>query len=311
MRSYLTVPLIADGELVGCLNLGFAEAGAAALQDQVILLELADVLAVAASETRAQEKERRVEQALSVMNHEMQIARSIQQGLYPNAPLSEGGIDIAGASYPAEAAGGDYLDYIPMTEGRVGVAVGDVTGHGLGAALVMASMRAYLRTLAQTPADVMDMLSRTNRLLLAEMPEDVFCTLLLGQLEAHGHSLVYANAGHPSGCVFDDSGEVKIALESTSFPLGALWETDFRAGTQVMLGPGDVVFLCTDGVLEATSGAGPSFGSKRALEVVRADLSKPAGEIVRGVHQAVRSFCEPQLLPDDVTVVVIKVNASK
>ena len=114
------------------------------------------------------------------------------------------------------------------------------------------------------------------------------------------------NAGHPPAWVFGASGEVRVELESTAMPLGLMPDTEFPAGPPVRLGPGELAFFCTDGVLDAASGAGSRFGRAHVLEVVRSNRAEPAAGIVRTVCRAVLGFCEPGQPADDVTALVVK-----
>ena len=246
------------------------------------------------------------EEVLRAIKEEFRVARKIQQKLFPVAapPLAQ--FDIGGASYPAEATGGDYFDYIPMLDGHVGLVIGDVSGHGFGPALLMASTRAYLRALAQTHTDVGRILTLANRVLSEDIEEDSFVTLLLARLDPRTRSLVYSSAGHPTGYVLDQDGAVKTQLESTALPLGIGPDSAFQTAPPVILDPGDTVLMLTDGILEAGSSEDCLFGTACALEVVRANREKPAQEIVAALHTAVRDFCGDRSQVDDITAVVIK-----
>src|SRR6266850_2320581 len=120
--------------------------------------------------------------------------------------------EISGASYPAEATGGDYFDYVPLRDGTLGVVIGDVTGHGFGPALLMAELRAYLRAFLLTRSDVGEILGLLNCALADDAPEGYFATLLLARLDPTTRSLVYASAGHMPGYILAPSGEVKAVL---------------------------------------------------------------------------------------------------
>jgi serine phosphatase RsbU (regulator of sigma subunit) len=252
-------------------------------------------------------RRREAERALRENRAQMHAAREIQQRLFPAAAPRLPGLDIGGASFPAEATGGDYFDYVPMLDGTLGVVVGDVTGHGFGPALVMASTRAYLRALAQTHADVATVLKLTNRVLAADVGTDRFVTLLLARLDPQGRALVWGNAGHPTGYVLDALGLVKHQLSSTAIPLGVLPECDFPAGEAVPLAPGDMVVLLTDGVVEARAPDDTTFGTQRVFDVVRLYRHDPARLIVSNLYHAVRAFSQGAPQVDDITAVVIKV----
>jgi serine phosphatase RsbU (regulator of sigma subunit) len=236
-------------------------------------------------------RRRRAEEALRSTQEEFRVARDIQQQLYPSSPLSHPGFDICGASIPALAAGGDYFDYFPMPDGRVAVAIGDVSGHGVGPAMLMATTRAYLRALALT-----------NRALFADLGEDHFITLLLARLDLQRSSLVYVSAGHPTCYVLGPSGSVTRELNSTAMPLGLVTDYESAASQEIELNPGETVLLLTDGVLE-TGG----FSVDQALDVVHANRRKSAREIAQTLNEAARASFVTQSHQDDITSIVIKV----
>jgi len=257
------------------------------------------------------EQVRQREQAETVLRsraEEFEVARRIQQGLLPRAAPALPGFEIAGASFPTHETGGDYFDFLPLPGDCLGVAVGDASGHGLGAAMLVAEARAYLRAAALTQADVGQMLSFTNRRLAEDITDDYFVTLLLARLDPHTRSLEHTSAGHPLGYVLDPRGEVRATLGTTGLPLGIDPAGDYPAPPALTLEPGDLVLLLTDGLLEARAPEGAAFG-EQVLEAVRANRSRPAREIVVVLHEAVRAFCRGLPIPDDVTAVVIKVQS--
>jgi serine phosphatase RsbU (regulator of sigma subunit) len=238
------------------------------------------------------------------LNEEIRIARQVQQRLFPAAPLLFSGLDIAGVSFPAEATGGDYFDYIPMPDGGLAVVVGDVCGHGFGPALLMAELRAYLRAFLLTRTDVSQILGLLNQALGGDT--DRFVTLLVAKLDPATRGLEYAGAGHPPGYVFNAAGEVKTRLESTGFPLAVVPEGEYTTTSAPPLQPGEIVLLLTDGVVEAHGAGGEQFGTARALEVVRSHRREPAPAILNALCRAVRDFCGHSAPLDDMTAIVVK-----
>ena len=243
------------------------------------------------------------------LREEIRLARVIQQKLFPVAPLPSASFDISGASYPAEATGGDYFDYIPMRDGGLGVVIGDVSGHGFGPALLMAELRAYLRALLLTRADVGEIVGLLNRALADDAPEGHFATLLLARLDPTTRSLVYASAGHMPGYILSPSGAVKSILLSTGTPLAVLPDAGFPAVTVAPLEPGELLLLLTDGIVEAHGPDEKLFGMDRVLDVVRAHQGRSARTIVDTLYGVVRDFCGAQTQLDDITVIVIKATA--
>ena len=249
----------------------------------------------------------RAEKELRENQEQFQVAREIQQRLFPKAAPAFPGFDIAGASYPAEATGGDYFDYLPMLNDRLGIVIGDVTGHGVGPALLMAETRAYLRVLAGRREDVGEILTRANSILAEDVGNERFITLFLARLDPRTRSLVYASAGHPAGYVLGAKGEIKATLPRTSVPLGIRPDTQYSASAETALAPGDLLLLLTDGIEESMAPDDTLFAIDRILEVVRGHRAKTAHEIVDALYQAVRKFSDNRPQTDDVTAIVIKV----
>ncbi|MCC6418750.1 MAG: SpoIIE family protein phosphatase [Gemmataceae bacterium] len=252
-------------------------------------------------------RRRQAERTLRETHDQLHAARQIQQRLFPQAAPALPGMTLAGASFPAEATGGDYFDYIPMLDRRIGVVVSDVAGHGFGPALVMASTRAYLRGFAQTHDNVADILTLTNRVLTPDIGEDRFVTLFLARIDPVGRSLVFGNAGHPSGYVLNADGRVKHALDSMAIPLGVEPDFTFPCSEPIPLAVGDVVVLVTDGVIEARAPDDTPFGTGRVFDIVRVYRADPPAQIVYNLYHAVRAFAQNQPQLDDITTVVIKV----
>lgn len=248
----------------------------------------------------------RAERTLRAQQEEFEVAREIQQRLFPNAAPSFPGYDIGGRSHPAIAAGGDYYDFVPMPDGHLAVIVGDVCGHGIAAALVMAEARAYLRALMLTRTQVDEILGLANRALVEDVANNRFITLMLTRLSADGGPMVYSSAGHGMSYVLDASGKVKNSMTSTGIPLGIDSSQPFPAADPLVLDPGDLVLLCTDGVMEARTADGTEFGVERTLELVRQHRARPAQVIVDRLCGAVLDHCGHNQA-DDVTAVVIRV----
>jgi sigma-B regulation protein RsbU (phosphoserine phosphatase) len=235
------------------------------------------------------------------------LARSVQQRLYPAAPPEASGFDIAGNAFMADETGGDYFDFIWLPDGCMCVAVGDVSGHAFDAALLMSETRAYLRSVAQTQSDPGTILSLVNRVLIADIADNQFVTLLLVCLHGPSQALRYASAGHTTGYVLDASGAVRTELTSTGFPLGLFLDTSFETLSTPALQPGDLIALFSDGVTETESADGTPFGEARALEVVRTYRREPSAKIVNRIYRAVRDHTEQRPQTDDITAVVCKV----
>ena len=231
-------------------------------------------------------------------------ARKIQESLYPSRSPCVPGFDIAGAVHPAEDASGDYFDYITLGDGSIGVLVADVSSHGLGPALLMAQMQAYIRTLADSYDDPAVLLNHADKLFSLNVAEN-FVTLFLGRLDIETGSLLYAGAGH-QGYIIASDGTVTV-LRSTGIPLGVDTDVDVSSAPAVALKPGDIILLPTDGIEETMSPDGRMFGRDRAFDVVRKSREKSAAEIVEVLFRAAREFADGKRQGDDITSVVVKV----
>jgi PAS domain S-box-containing protein len=295
----LALPLRSDGNVLGVLEFF----GPDLRQPDA---ELFPLLTGLGSQIAQFIERRRAERVVHARAREFSLARTIQQGLLPKTPPVLPGLAIAGVSHPAQETGGDHLDFIPMADGHWGIVIGDASGHGIGAALLVAETHAYLRAFALTNTDPGQILDRVNQRLVEEITADHFVTLFLGRLHPLTRSLVYSNAGHLPGYVLDGRGEVKLVLQSTGLPLGVDGTGDFPTGPAVRLEPGDLLFLLSDGIVEAREGNGPLFGTGRSLAVVRAHRHEPPGEILAALLHQVREW-SGSAQADDMTAIVIKV----
>jgi serine phosphatase RsbU (regulator of sigma subunit) len=245
--------------------------------------------------------------------HEMWLAGQVQKKCFPPVPLLDG-CQIGVVSYPASEASGDYVDVIPMAEGYLGLVIGDVSGHGMAAALLMAESRAYLHALLQVfrqpgrrlADQVGPTLSLLNRHFHDSAPADYFMTLGYARLHLGTRLLEFVGAGHPPGYVLDATGQVKVQLDSRGPPLGVAEGLDFTPNAGVMLAPGDLVLLFTDGLYEARDPQDAVFGHTRVLEVVRASSQQSAQQIGENLYQAARAFARAKPLADDVSVLILK-----
>jgi PAS domain S-box-containing protein len=240
------------------------------------------------------------------VENKLALAREVQQRLYPATAPALPGFDLAGAAYPADATGGDYYDFIPLPDGRLAIAIGDVSGHGFDAALFMVEARAYLRSAAQEHSDAGRLLSRLNQLMIDDIPVDRFVTLLLGVLDPAAGTLQFASAGHTPGYVLRPSGAIKRVLKATGAPLGLVKNVPYENSEIVRLDPGDMIALLTDGVTEALSPRGAFFGDRRTLKSIRRHLAGSARDIVSGLYQDVCEFGGGRHREDDITAVICK-----
>jgi PAS domain S-box-containing protein len=250
---------------------------------------------------------KKTEHELMANQEQFRVAHEIQQHLFPKSAPQLDSLDIAGASYPAEATGGDYFDYLPMLNDCTGIVVGDVTGHGVGPALLMAETRAYLRILARNREDPAEILFRTNLVLAEDVGAERYVTLMLLRLNAVAKTVSYANAGHIPGYILDKDGATKHILKRTGPPLGLRADAAYAAGAEIALAKGDMILLLTDGFEEGLSLEEEFFGMKRVLDHIKKHRHEPAEKIVRTLYHNFREFTEGATQLDDLTIVVVKV----
>jgi serine phosphatase RsbU (regulator of sigma subunit) len=245
------------------------------------------------------------EQELHQAREQVELARKVQQKLFPNNNVYIPGIDVAGRCIPADLTGGDYFDFIPMLGDKRGIVIGDVCGHGLASALFMVSVRAVMRAFAVTYDDPGFILGQTNRLLVDDLIDGRFVTMLFACLNPATKDLRFASAGHP-GFIFDVEGNLRVTLESDSPPIGAIDDQQFQTVGDARLEPGETLLLFTDGINECLNERGEMFGQDRLFELIRGNRQKSAQEIVEGVFDTLRAFSGGLTQEDDMTVVVIK-----
>ena len=243
---------------------------------------------------------------LQQQQFQMNLARTVQQQFYRTPPPQIKGFDLAGAAFPADETGGDYFDFMPLPGDCIGIAIGDVSGHGVSSALLMAELRAYLRAYAQQSSDIGEILSLLNNALVSDLEQGNYATLIFCFLHPGSGTLVYANAGHTPGFILGSNGAVKRQLDSTGIPLGFLPNHRFACSEPIQLQPGDILALLTDGIVDAEKPDQSWFGIESTLEVIRANRGENAQEIINRLFKAVRDFSDglPQL--DDITAVICK-----
>ena len=244
---------------------------------------------------------------LQEQQFQMGLARAVQRQFYEAPPPRIEGFDFAAAAFPADAIGGDYLDFVSMPGDSIGFAIGDVCGHGISSALLMAGLRAYIRAFAPISTNPAEIFTRTNNMLVSDMGQDKFVTLIYCRLNPASRSLVYASAGHTPGFILGGNGEVRLTLDSIDMPLGFMEDHEFSSSGEIALEPGDVLALLTDGIIEAENPGQDSFGVDRTIVYIRDHRGETADEIVNGLYREVRKFSDGMPQTDDVTAVICKI----
>jgi len=245
------------------------------------------------------------------LKQEMNLAMEVQQSLLPQRPPEIVGFDIAGKSIYCEETGGDYYDFIEFPElgqGHMGVAVGDVAGHGIAPALLMTTVRAFLRSRVLTqPEDLADAITEVNRLLCADTAETGnFMTLFFMLIDSSNGKVRWVRAGHEPAIIYDPSTDSFDELHGSGIALGVDETWSFEEEIRDLWSDSQIVLIGTDGIWESENPQGESFGKKRLREIIRQHKNESSAEIVRAVTNALASHRENAPQQDDVTMVVIK-----
>jgi sigma-B regulation protein RsbU (phosphoserine phosphatase) len=232
-------------------------------------------------------------------------ARQIQASILPRRVPSYGSFDIAGKSVPMETVGGDYFDYIPLTDKIMGIAIADVSGHGLPAALQVRDIYMGLRMGLGRDFKIVRTVERLNQIIHKSTLTSRFVSMFYGELEPNG-VFIYVNAGHPPPYHVAADGTATELSEGGAV-LGPILDASYERGF-VRMQPGDVLVMYTDGIVETTSKGRPreEFGAERLLEVVRAGRGKSAADVTQAIFTAVEEWSGKRPAKDDRTVVVVR-----
>lgn len=302
--NILAAPLVSalDGGLLGVLQLLNKQDGIFDRFDEELLEAFSQHAAAALDRAKLVTELRRRQATEASLN----VAREIQQGFMPRALPSTVGYELAAWWYPNEAVGGDYCDVIPISSSRLGLVIADVCGHGLGPSLIMASVRAALRALLLDHSEPQVLMELLARAMAVDLQDGRFVTMVLAQLDTAGHELRYANAGHAPALHYSATEDAFAALEATGFPLGLVDAPEYPPGPALPMRHGDIVLLCTDGIVEAANAQGELFGHERLKAVIRQARQLPAQRLVEQLAQEVEQHISNKNPADDLTILVAK-----
>jgi serine phosphatase RsbU (regulator of sigma subunit) len=260
----------------------------------------------------ALERSHRAEQR--EMEREVEIAQAVQLRLFPQTAPSLPGLDCHGLCRPVRGVAGDYYDFLALGSGKLGIAVGDVAGKGISAALLMASLQASLRSYLSVSRDGMGTITREmNRQLFALTEPTRFATFFWGIYDAASHTFRYVNAGHDAPFLLRrsfGSGPARPSevqrLATGGLPLGAFADSEYRE-TSIALEAGDLIAIYTDGITEAVNPADEEFGVTRLEALLRENADLPAAELCRQVLETVDRFRAGGPQQDDMTLLIVRV----
>jgi serine phosphatase RsbU (regulator of sigma subunit)/signal transduction histidine kinase len=240
------------------------------------------------------------------LQQDLEIARLIQQGLLPRqAPVIEG-FDLAGWNQPADQTGGDYFDWQEMPGGRVAISLADVTGHGIGPALVTAVCRAYSRASMSSESDLGAAIDRINNLLVEDLPIERFVTFVVALLDPTNSKIQLLSAGHGPILLYTASDDTIQDFIADDIPLGLNTNIGYGPAREITLADGDMLALVTDGFFEWENAEGEMFGLTRLQETIRKYKDLPAKEMISSLYKEVVEFSGGTKQQDDLTAVILK-----
>jgi sigma-B regulation protein RsbU (phosphoserine phosphatase) len=303
IRNLLCVPLTVGSDLIGVLSAynkvseeGFNE------DDQRLLGIIAAQSAQVLERARLLEEEKAAER----LREDVRLAERIQAGLLPEKAPDVPGYDMAGASEPARHVGGDYFDFIGLSDQRLALALGDVSGKGLPASLLMANLQATLRGQAFQDSSCHDCVAWCNRLLFHSTPLDKFATLFYSVLDTRSHVMTYCNAGHEQPYLFSADGSLK-RLATGGLAVGILESFDYKDDI-VHFNPGDIMVVFSDGVTDIVNEQDEPFGEERLLALLHEVKDLTAADMIAAVRKDLAEHAGKMPPFDDVTLMVVKRN---
>jgi sigma-B regulation protein RsbU (phosphoserine phosphatase) len=239
------------------------------------------------------------------IRRELELGRQIQNEMLPHAPFRLGLTEINGVSVPAREVGGDFFNYFEVAGGHIAILVGDVSGKGVGAALLMANIQASLRTRLALGQDLAAIADAIDRDIGANSPGPVYATLFVGILHPHTRALRYVNAGHNPQYVLRRSGGLE-RMESTGLPVGLVAGRGYTE-RQAQLEAGDLLFLYTDGCVEAENDRDDMFGAERLEALLTSRIATGPDDVLQRVEAAVTAFRGTREPFDDETMMAVRV----
>ena len=309
LGAELLLPLAVKDRLLGILSLGSKRSEEPYSPSDLRLLQVVAAQTAVALENSQLTAEIARETAIRArMNREIEIAREVQEGLFPQHYPPVAGIEYVGFCRPALGVGGDYYDFLKVGE-ELGIAVGDVSGKGIPAALLMASLQASLRSQAiSTPTDLATLMKRLNALIYEASPANRYATFFYGQYDPPSRRLDYVNAGHNAPMIFrPGNGSVEVLRVDGGGPVIGLLPAAAYTQCAIALAPGDTFVGYTDGVSEAMNAEDEEWGEERMADAIRACLGLHPKEVVDRVMAAADAFVRGAKQHDDMTLVVVRV----
>jgi sigma-B regulation protein RsbU (phosphoserine phosphatase) len=303
MGMQVIVPMMLQGECRGLVLLGDKLSRAPYDPADLDLVSSLGNLAIISLENARLFKEAIEKQK---MEDELQIARGIQKGLLPSVLPTLPSMEIAATNISSKQVGGDYYDVISTHDGRYVIAIGDVSGKGTPASLLMATLQATIRALVPLRLPLSELTARVNDLMCQNTGSDRFVTFFWAEIDPAAQTMTYVNAGHNYPYLLRGNG-THLRLEQGGMILGVLPTSSPYDQEGLPLTSGDLLVLFTDGVSEAMSSEGIEYGEERLEAVLAAHRDRPAQEIIDAVHRDILDFTRGAAQSDDITMMILKV----
>ena len=299
-RSEIDIPLFLGDRPIGALNLESDTVAAFDKRDVKTLRFFADAAAITIDKAMQHHNLLEMEQ----IEGQLKTAQAVQAHLVPNSAPQIPGYEIAGLYLPTYQVGGDYFDFIPLAGGQLGLAVADVSGDGVPAALVMSSFRALLRTHSRKDMEPAQIAEAINRMLPDFSGRDDFVTCFYGLLEPGNGQLTYVNCGHNPPVHYQHDGRIE-KLKRSGPALGMFGGSHYESSL-LTLAPGDILLLYTDGLVEARNTAGEFFEPEILEVLLRQNADLSAADLIQALIQEARQFMGYEVFLDDVALVVVR-----
>ncbi|HJS57125.1 MAG TPA: SpoIIE family protein phosphatase [Vicinamibacteria bacterium] len=307
-RDGILLPIVTKGDLLGILSLG-PRLGDLPYdrEDRALLNAVGWQMAYAVENARL--VRRMVDEAR--LRREIELAGDVQRRLFPERPPETRRLELAGLCHPAQGIGGDYYDFLTTGDGRVGIAVADVAGKGISAALLMSIVQASLRS-QYGGVPLPELVASMNRLLYRSTARNAFASFFVAQFDELSGRLAYVNAGHNPPLLVRPNGKAASVrlLQTGGLVIGALADVAYEVEAVELL-PGDLIVAYTDGVTEAFDPDEQEFGEDRLREVVLAAAHLPVGVVADRIVEAVHLFVREAPQHDDITLVVARVRGAE
>jgi sigma-B regulation protein RsbU (phosphoserine phosphatase) len=299
-KSEMAVPLKVGDSVIGAFNLESDWAQAYSEHDLELLNAFASLAAITIERARLHHERMSSRKIVD----ELAIARRIQMTFLPSQDPTIPGFDISGINTPSADVGGDYYDFIPIVDNQLGVAIGDVSGKGVPAALIMAAFRASLKAEIRNNFAIRAILMKVNNLLFESVERDNYVTAIYSVLDIKNKVLTFSNAGHNPPILRKSNGQVEYLREG-GLALGTFANSAYEE-RPISLSPGDILLFYTDGVTEAKNDADEEFGVARLLNCLEESKDRTSKEIIKYIVDCANSFASRQKEMDDLTMVIIK-----